>query len=442
LRQSGRPENLLTRNGQPVRTLSLLCSCLTFGTLWSVGIAALGQSQMPPYQDPRVQPYEPPPHTTTLSAPATPYSSWTQGAAPAVGTAVAPAPAPTPSTMAATEPTPQPMENCEVIAKIDGQIVQACEIAWQVNQIVEDNRDKFPPNEEENIRRILMQRQLVGVLDTKILYADFLRNVPNENLEAIFTKLEEPFEEIQIPQLMERFEAQNRAELEQKLHALGSSIRDMRNMFREQALAQEWLRSKVEYRQEITHEEMLNYYHTHLNEYEYPTQVRWEELMVRRTHFASRNEAIQAICGMGNEAYQNAVAQQRRGPIFGEIAKARSHGYTADQGGIHDWTTQGALKAAEINQALFSHAVGQLSDLIETESGFHIIRVLERKDAGRTPFAEVQTEITEAIKRERFAEARTEFLAKMRQSARIWTVYTGDTSYEMLATPGGTTLQR
>lgn len=372
--------------------------------------------------------------------PATPYSNWQQATpaardtSPDAVTLIAPS--------QAASHTPQALEECEVIAKIDGQIVQACEIMWQVNQIIEDNRDKIQPGDEHQVREMLMLQRLGGVVDTKLLYAEFLRNVPHENLDTIYKQLDKPFEEIQIPQLMKRFKAESRADLEMKLTTLNTSVRDMRNMFREQALAGEWLRTKVKVNEEVTHDDMLNYYHTHLADYEYPTQARWEELMVRRNRFGSRREAIEEICRMGNAAYNQAVAKNAHGPIFAEIAKAKSHGYTAKDGGIHDWTTQGALKSAEIDRELFTLAVGQMSELIESDEGFYIVRVLERKEAGRTPFTEVQTKITEAIKRERFTEAQVAYLDKLRRNARIWTVYTGETSYERLAKPLGAPTRR
>jgi hypothetical protein len=187
---------------------------------------------------------------------------------------------------------------------------------------------------------------------------------------------------------------------------------------------------------------MLEYYQAHIKDYEFPTQVRWEELMVRRQRFGSRNEAIAEICRMGNLAFNNAVSQKLHGPIFAEVAKASSHGYSAQEGGIQDWTTQGALKAKEIDEALFSLAVGQVSDLIFSDVGIHIVRVIERKDAGRTPFTEVQTKITNAIKMERLTAARSEYLAKLRGTARVWTIYTGDTSVEQLASPSSPPTRR
>jgi hypothetical protein len=58
--------------------------------------------------------------------------------------------------------------------------------------------------------------------------------------------------------------------------------------------------------------------------------------------------------------------------------------------------------------------------------------VLERKAAGRTPFTDVQADIREKIKDERYREKVDKYLTKLRSNAQIWTVYTGNVSADVL----------
>ena len=336
-----------------------------------------------------------------------------------------------------SSPAPQArsLKECEVIAKIDGQVVQACEVLWQIKLVMDKNRNRIPPGQEEEVHETLMRQQIGTLVDTKILYADFLRNVPEQNLESIQNKMKVPFEEQQLPRLIKQFNATDIDDLRLKLIALGTSLSDLRQAFFEQTIAHEWMRASIEFNDEVTHDEMLTYYREHLAEYEYPTQARWEELMVRRNRFANREKAITAICEMGNQAYHAAVAGKLTGPIFTGIAKAKSQGWSAKKGGLHDWTTQGALKTTGIDQALFTLEVGQLSNVIESPAGFHIVRVLERKQAGRESFYEVQSDIVKSIRQDRYRQTIDNHLEKLRRNARIWTVYTGVTSFEMLARP-------
>jgi PPIC-type PPIASE domain len=220
--------------------------------------------------------------------------------------------------------------------------------------------------------------------------------------------------------------------LERELARLGSSLSDVQRSFNERVIASEWIRSKVKINEEVSPDEMLEYYQSHLADYEYPTKARWEELMVRKSRFADPREAWAEIAHMGNEVWRRGMASGVRGPAFIEVAKAKSDGFKAQDGGQHDWTTKGALRATAIDHALFTLQIGQMSPILESEEGFHIVRVLERVEAGRKPFAEVQPDIRDKLKDARFQAGIEQYLTKLRGDARIWTAFTGNTTADAL----------
>lgn len=330
------------------------------------------------------------------------------------------------------------LEGCQVVARIDNQIVLACEMLWKVNQMIEMHQQRVPPEQRippaqlQATREQLMKREIASLVDRKLLYDEFRRNVPAENLPRIDENLLEPFEEHEMPELMKQLKVDNQRDLERELARLGSSLADVRRTFNEKVIASEWVRSKVKINEEVSPDEMLEYYRAHLPDYEYPTQGRWEELMVRKDRFRDPREAYAELARMGNDVWQRGTAALVQGPAFAEVAKAKSDGFTAKDGGLHDWTTKGALQAAEIDQALFTLQVGQMSPILDSGPAFHIVRVLERKEAGREAFTDVQSKIREDLKEERFRMAMNKYLAKLRQDARIWTAFTGNVSADVL----------
>jgi hypothetical protein len=169
-----------------------------------------------------------------------------------------------------------------------------------------------------------------------------------------------------------------------------------------------------------------------LADYEYPTQARWEELMVRKDRFDDPRKPYEFLAQLGNVVWQQGMAAAVRGPAFTDIAKAKSDGFTARDGGIHDWTTKGALTCAELDAALFTLQIGQMSQIIDSGPAFHIVRVLERREAGRKPFTDVQGEIRTALKNQRMRAAMDEYLTQLRADARVWTAFTGNVSADVL----------
>jgi hypothetical protein len=344
------------------------------------------------------------------------------------------------SSDAAAEPAT--VDGCQVIARIDGQVVLACEVLWRVNQMLEANRDRIPPDQYEAVRDQLMQRTLTGTIDQKLLYGEFRRNIPAENLPRIEENLVRPFEEREVPRLLKQLDCKSQRELEQELSRLGSSLADARQSFNEHVIASEWIRSKIKINEEVSPQEMVEYYRDHRAEFEFPTQARWEELSVRKSgRPAEAQQAYVKLAMMGNEVWPRlATNPPADTPVFGDVAKAKSEGFNAAKGGVYDWTTKGSLKAAVVDEAIFSLPLGQMSPILDSGTAFHIVRVLERKEAGCRPFTEVQNDIREKLKDERMSIAQRKYIDDLRKDAKIWTVYTGNVSVETLMgkAPGDT----
>jgi hypothetical protein len=278
------------------------------------------------------------------------------------------------------------------------------------------------------------------VLDQKLLYAEFRRNIPPENMPRIEENLLPHFEKTEVPRLMQELDVKSQRELEQELSRLGSSLADARQTFNEHVIASEWIRSKIKVNDEVSPEEMVAFYRDHRAEFEFPMKARFEELMVRKSGIpAQAQEQYARLAAMGNEVWPRVAANPPAAtPLFADVAKAKSEGFNAAKGGQYDWTAKGALKAAAVDQAIFTLPVGQMSPILDSGTGFHIVRVLERTEAGCRPFSEVQNDIREKLKDERMLIAQRKYLAELRKRAKIWTVYTGDISAEtMMAQMGG-----
>ncbi|TWT88320.1 Foldase protein PrsA 2 precursor [Pseudobythopirellula maris] len=327
----------------------------------------------------------------------------------------------------------QPIEECEIVAKVNDQVILAGELMWEVNLQIEQRlatmppemRSQVPPAEMEMVKRMLMQQSLMAMLDLKLFYSDFRRKAPKADLAAIHRSMESTFYKNEAPVLMERVGVDDISQLEERLNELGTTLAERKADFFQKMIARSWLQENIDYNKEVTHDDMLAYYAEHQEEYAVPNRARWEELAVHFDRFQTKGDAWRAIATLGNVAHQASVSAGA-GPAFTEIAKSSSHGFSAADGGGHDWTTQGALASEAIDRALFELPVGQMSPILESPQGFHIVRVIERQEAGHTPFREVQSDIRTKIRSERFDKVINSKVAKMKESARIWTVFTGD----------------
>lgn len=308
-----------------------------------------------------------------------------------------------------------PCEGAEILARVGPEVILACEVNGAVNEFLVRRQAEIPPSELDAVRMRLVQQQLKHAIDTKLVFLDAKRDIPNEALPKLEARIGEIFEKTELEKLMKRAKVETRTELDQKYRLLGTSLEREKRSFIERTLAQEWIRQKVKFEGEIGPDEMVSYYQSHLADFEHPAQARWEELMVRLAKHSSREAAFRAIAEMGNQVLA--------GKPFADVARNLSDGTTAKDGGVREWTTEGSLVAGELDRAIFGLPVGQLSQIIETKYGLHIVRVLEKKAAGRTPFVEAQVTIREKIKEQKTRDQLQAYLGKLEKRVPISTIF-------------------
>lgn len=343
-----------------------------------------------------------------------------------------------PATLA-QDTQPEPLAECEVIARVNTEVILACELDWQVRMLFENRFGReasaamLASPLYVQAREDLMKSLVLGRVEMALLYADFRSNAPQADLAAIKRQLETPFEETEVPRLMESLKVERREDLEPRLLELGTSIGERREDFYKQMIARSWLTQQIKIDKEVTHEQLLAFYEAHREDYDEPTRVRWEELVIRYDGHPSKSEAYAALALLANEAHAAAAGAPEGEAAFGDLARQRSDGFNAREGGVYDWTTRDALAAEELADALFSLARGEMSPIVAGPVGFHVVRVIERREAGPRPFRDVQAQIRKDLYDDRFGAAVNAKLTELKKSARMWTVFTGDVDYLKLA---------
>lgn len=97
---------------------------------------------------------------------------------------------------------------------------------------------------------------------------------------------------------------------------------------------------------------------------------------------------------------QGILKQARNGEDFAELAKKYSEDPgSRDKGGLYENFGRGYM-VKPFEEAAFNVPVGEISDIVETQYGYHIIKVIERERDDR-PQEEVQPEIVQKIQRQR-----------------------------------------
>jgi len=106
------------------------------------------------------------------------------------------------------------------------------------------------------------------------------------------------------------------------------------------------------------------------------------------------------------------------GADFAELAAARSDCPSSEVGGDLGTFTRGRM-VPEFETAAFSQDVGEISDVVETQFGYHVIEVTEKTEPHQQTLEEVRTDILDHLERSRRSQAARQYVNELREVADI-----------------------
>jgi peptidyl-prolyl cis-trans isomerase D len=149
------------------------------------------------------------------------------------------------------------------------------------------------------------------------------------------------------------------------------------------------LRSRIT----VTPQEIESYYNSNVQQFQTPEQVRASHILLKTE---GKDEA--AVRKQAEDILKQAKAP---GADFAALAKKYSEddGSKAN-GGDLDYFTKGRM-VPEFEQAAFAMQPGQISDLVKSQFGFHIIKVVDKKPAATRTLDEARSQIQETLAAQR-----------------------------------------
>lgn len=135
---------------------------------------------------------------------------------------------------------------------------------------------------------------------------------------------------------------------------------------------------------QISDDQLKIQYQQNIQQYQVPNRVQVEHILLMTV--GKTDAEVDEI----KKKAEDVLKQAKKGGKFEDLAKKYSEDPgTKDKGGDLGWLVQGQT-VAEFEKAAFGLPKGQISDLVRTQYGFHIIRVMDKETAHTKPFEEVK----------------------------------------------------
>jgi peptidyl-prolyl cis-trans isomerase D len=140
---------------------------------------------------------------------------------------------------------------------------------------------------------------------------------------------------------------------------------------------------------QISDDQLKAQYQKDIQQYQVPNRVHVEHILLMTVGAGKTDAEVEEI----RKKAQDILNQAKKGSNFEDLAKKYSEDPgTKDKGGDLGWIIQGQT-VAEFEKAAFSLPKGSISDLVKTQYGFHILKIIDKESAHTKPFEEVKETI-------------------------------------------------
>jgi parvulin-like peptidyl-prolyl isomerase len=163
----------------------------------------------------------------------------------------------------------------------------------------------------------------------------------------------------------------------------------------------------------VTDKESEKYYNDNLSLFKEPEQVKISQIWIKlnpETGESKKNQARKKI-----ETIQKKLVQ---GEDFGKLAKAYSEGPNAQREGALGYFRRSQM-GKQIVDSVFALKVGEVSKILETPSGYYLIKVTDKIPARTIPFKEAQPMIEKRLKKEKGKTEIQGYIENLKNSANI-----------------------
>lgn len=306
-------------------------------------------------------------------------------------------------------------ERVEESAAEDGDVIQVADAVARVNgELI--GRAEFQDVVESNILRYETQSGQAfsdaqrPQLERQVLDGLIMRTI----LEQEAARLDVSVTEERFEQTFSEFRSQfpNESAYLMALEEQGFTDEEFRAELRRQMVIEQLIRTEVYDQVTVTDDEIVEFYDANPQYFQQPEQVAARHIILTTEEVPEDQRA--ALQGELREIRQEIVD----GADFGEMAQEHSQGPSAAAGGDLGTFGRGQMVPA-FEEAAFALEVGEISDVIETQFGYHILQVTERIPASTQSLEDARARIEEFLLEDARNQGAQAFVSGLRVDAEV-----------------------
>jgi peptidyl-prolyl cis-trans isomerase C len=211
-----------------------------------------------------------------------------------------------------------------------------------------------------------------------------------------------------------KYQYPSQADFDKALQSVGMTQKAMQEAARKDMVINNFIEKRFAPQATITEEEVQKFYEDNKQK----LFSQGERIKVSHIMIAAPEKASAESKKLAKQKAQALLKRVRAGENFAALAKAESDSPTKQEGGELGILGKGQTMPA-FEKAAFALQAGEVSGVVETPLGYHIIKVDQRLAPATESFKDVKQKIVANLKREKIRKAVAELVEQLRAKAKI-----------------------
>jgi len=293
---------------------------------------------------------------------------------------------------------PVPQQLPDVVARVNGEDVKKADFERMIKTIEARAGQPMPPERRDEIMR--------GALDQLVIYT-----LLSQESKARQIKIDESEIDQKVQQLRGQFPTQQA--FDAALKERGLTLDALKHDARVDLSVTKLMDAEMGGEATATDAEAKEFYAKNPDKFQQPETVRASHILVRvdeKADAAARKKARAEI--------DSVLKQAKSGADFAKLAQEHSQDGSAAQGGDLNYFPRGQM-VPEFDKVAFELKPGQISGVVQTQFGYHIIKVTDRKPARTVPYEEASAQIKQFLTEQKKQQHADTFIAGLKKKSKI-----------------------
>ncbi len=297
-----------------------------------------------------------------------------------------------------------------LLVTINGLEIHESEVLEMVKPQLNRVAQRANPEQLKQYKQQLIQGTIEKIIVEKLLDEKVKAGNVTVTDEEVDAKILELASSQQPPLSMEDFKA--------LVEAYGQDFEETRKGIRKGLCYQKVVESQWnDNENEVAESEVQDYYNENKQQFETPEQVRASHILIK-VDTSDPNADPNQLKAAAKAETEKLLEQIKSGADFAELAKQHSACPSSARGGDLGPFTRGRM-APPFEKAAFELEVGQVSDIVETQFGYHIIKVAEHQKTGTLKYDEVKDDLLDTLKQQKQQQLAQEYIMALKAEADI-----------------------